>query len=381
MIKITDVKIQILKIERPIAEIAEVPDRRKGTRFIHRMTDKRKSCYLPFIKVLTDVGVEGNSMGFWWVAGRGQAETILSTYKSLLLNEDPLNRERIWRKLWKANRLNNSPQTILGPIDVAIWDLIGKYLGQPVYKLLGGYRSKVQAYGNSGLNITPEDYKEVLKRRKEQGFKAYKLTTQHEPKQAIQICEETREEAGDDMELMYDAVESFDYQEALRVGKVLEELDYYWFEEPVQDYDLYNLVRLREKLSIPICGTEVVEGSHYLTVEYLIRGAVDIVRSDVLLKGGISGVMKTANLCDSFGVNCEIHASHNPALEFANLHAVCAIHNCDFYEVWGGGDWRDFGVKNSLQIDREGYIHVPQKPGLGMELDWDRIENMTVGEM
>lgn len=381
MIRITDIKIQILKIDHLIPEIAEVSDRRKGIRFIHRVADKRKSCYLPFIKVLTDAGVEGNSMGFWWVGGQGQADIILSTYKSLLLGEDPLNRERIWRKLWKVNRLYNSPQTILGPIDVAIWDLIGKYLGQPIYKLLGGYRSKVRAYGNSGLHITPEDYREVLKRRKEQGFKAYKLTTQHEPEQAIQICRETREEAGNDMELMYDAVENFDYQEALQVGKVLEELDYYWFEEPVQDYDLYNLLRLREKLSIPICGTEVVEGSHYLTVEYLVRGAVDIVRSDTLLKGGITGVMKTANLCESFGVNCEVHASHNPALEFANLHTVCAIYNCDFYEVWGEGDWCDLGAKNSLQIDREGYIHVPQKPGLGMELDWDRIENMTVGEI
>lgn len=375
--KITDVKVRVVKYENRVVEIGEVPDKRRGTRFVHRMSDERRKCYLPIITISTDVGTTGVSSGSWWVGEIEHIRILLLSYKSLLLGEDPFNRERLWRKLWKSNRLNSTPKTLLGPMDVAIWDLIGQHLQQPVYKLLGGYRNKVLAYANSGLCSSPEDYESDFIKRQEQGYRAYKLTVLTGPDQAIQICRAIRNMAGIDFDLMFDAVESLNYLEALRVGEVLEELDYRWFEEPIQDYEINNLVRLGQKLSIPLCGNENLEGGHYLSAELIIRGALDIIRSDTRLKGGITGVMKTANLCDSFGINCEIHTSHNPILDFANLHVVCSIHNCDYYEAWGG-DWSDFGVVNPIKIDTDGYVHVPETPGLGIQLDWDQIENNTV---
>ena len=161
---------------------------------------------------------------------------------------------------------------------------------------------------------------------------------------------------------------------ALQMGKLCDELNFYWFEEPVYDYDIEGLIKLREKIDAPIAAAETPLMSMYSIPEYLIRRAVDIVRHDVMIYGGITPVKKVADMCDAFGMQCELHSGAHgfPICNVANLHVECASKNCEFHEV----RWPDvvrFGLKEYPVIDNEGYVHIPQKPGLGVEIDWESL--------
>ena len=129
------------------------------------------------------------------------------------------------------------------------------------------------------------------------------------------------------------------------MGRELEKLNYYWFEEPLFDVDFTGLRKLSDKLDIPICGTEVLAGSHYSTAECIAKRVVDIVRTDVSWKGGVTPVMKTAHLAESFGVHCELHTTIYHPLEIVNLHCCAAIANCEFFEVLYPLSYMDFGMK------------------------------------
>src|SRR6202008_1615543 len=128
-------------------------------------------------------------------------------------------------------------------------------------------------------------------------------------------------------------VEAYSHEEALRVGRELEKLNYYWFEKPLFDVALPGLRKLSDKLDIPICGTEVLAGSHYSTAESLASRGVDTGPPDFSWKGGVTPVMKTAHLAESFGVHCELHTTIYHPLEIVNLHCCAAIANCEFFEV------------------------------------------------
>ena len=134
---------------------------------------------------------------------------------------------------------------------------------------------------------------------------------------------------------------------------------------------------LKEKLNIPICAAGKIPLWHiFMIPEYLLRGAVDVVRCDVMVSGGITPVKKITDMCDAFGIQCEIHHGRIPTENIANLHLQCAIKNCEFYE-WLLPESGAFGLKEYPVLDNEGYIHVPQKPGLGVEIDWESLGELV----
>ena len=132
---------------------------------------------------------------------------------------------------------------------------------------------------------------------------------------------------------MADPVIMDSYESALKAGRELERLGYRWLEEPLLDVNLNGLRKLREKLDIPICGTEVIAGAHYTTAHCIAEGIVDIVRTDVSWRGGITAVMKTAHVAEAFGVQCELHTTIYHGLEQVQLHPSLAIPNCEFFET------------------------------------------------
>jgi len=159
---------------------------------------------------------------------------------------------------------------------------------------------------------------------------------------------------------------------------VLEHLGYEWFEEPLFDTDAIGLKKLAEALNIPIVGTETLGGRPEVIADYLSRGVVDIVRSDVSWGGGITGLLKAASTAEGLGARCEVHTSIYHALEIANLHALCAIPNSKYFEVlWPFEDYA-VGLKGALDIDADGMARPPTGAGLGIELDWDIIDESTV---
>jgi L-alanine-DL-glutamate epimerase-like enolase superfamily enzyme len=165
------------------------------------------------------------------------------------------------------------------------------------------------------------------------------------------------------------------------MGRELERLNYYWYEEPLIDPDIEGYAELARQLEIPVVGTEWAHGGLwgvYMIPQYLVRRAVDIVRSDVSWKGGITGLLKTFHLCEAFNVNCEVHTAMMSLMDVANLHVICAKKNCEFFEYAGPLEGIRFGLQEPLRIDAEGYISPPEGPGLGVELNWDELNRHLV---
>lgn len=193
----------------------------------------------------------------------------------------------------------------------------------------------------------------------------------------IECYREVRKAVGDDFTLMADPVISYTYEQALKVGRELEKLNYRWLEEPLLDVNMNGLRKLREKLDIPICGTEVIAGAHYSTAHCIAEGIVDIVRTDVSWRGGITAVMKTAHVAEAFGVQCELHTCIYHGLEQVQLHPSLSVVNSEFFETLYPFDDFEFGTKTKLNIV-DGFVMAPQGEGLCIEYDWDFIENHTV---
>ncbi len=318
------------------------------------------------LKIITDDGVEGFAFG-----SEAIARPAVKVIKPEIVGRDPLDREWIWQRLWYLydyGRLMPFPLGAISAVDIALWDIAGKHFGVPIYKLLGAYREEIKVYGSSWGQHTSEDYVKEINECREHGITAYKIHPfWRVGEKDIQTCREVREAIGPDMKLMLDPASHYTREEALLVGRELEKLNFYWFEEPIPDHDIEGLIMLREKLKIPICATETVPLSMFSIPEYLTRRATDMVRCDTWLTGGITPCKKIADMCNAFGVQCEIHANWFPTCNVANLHIMCAIKNCEFYEmIWPE---RRYGLKEYPVLDSEGNIHVPQKPGLGTDID------------
>lgn len=305
-------------------------------------------------------------------------EIAASCIKPWLLGKDPFYREALWQESRKQDRWwNHAPIYSYGPFDVALWDIAGKVAGLPIYRLLGAYRDAVPTYASSMRLPDADAYAREALEVKEAGLVGYKLHPHGSFEADLEAYRKCREAVGPEFILMADPVAQYNYDEALRMGRELEKLGYYWLEEPLYDTDLYHLKKLTDKLDIPIVGTEVIAGSNYSIAQCIEQRVVDRVRADVSWKGGITPLMKTAHLSESFGMQCELHTTIYHPLELANLHCACAMKNCEFFEILWPKDVFDFGLENRISIDGSGLAHVPESPGLGMGLDWEFIEATT----
>jgi L-alanine-DL-glutamate epimerase-like enolase superfamily enzyme len=270
---------------------------------------------------------------------------------------------------------------MLGYADVALWDITGKAANLPVYKLLGGFRDRIPTYVSSGNYPTLEQFVEFGLRVQAGGYKGYKLHSRLGPEMDIHVARAVRETLGPDYTLMHDPVQTYTTPEALRVGRALEELNYKWLEEPLQEYDVLEYKKLCEALDIPIAAAEWVFGGPHAVATRLAMGAADIVRGDTIVSGGITGLLKVAHVAEGFGVQCEVH-ERGPLFCFAHAHALAAISNCEYFELNGVNPDAPTQapipiVVNPIRVE-DGDLMVPSGPGLGIELDWDEIERRTV---
>jgi L-alanine-DL-glutamate epimerase-like enolase superfamily enzyme len=345
-------------------------------------------------RVVTDEGVEGYYLGGH---GHGDQDGLTADERSLLegrirslvVGQDPFDRERFWHWMWVAN----VPENVLSVLDMALWDLQGRAFGVPVHKLLGGCRDRVKAYASTFPNMgPPEVYAEHAAACQTQGYRAYKIhpyyfwdpaTGKPDPGRPshvewdIRACRAVREAVGSDMVLMYDPWGTYrTYEEAVQVGRVLEELGFYWYEHPMPEYRVEAYVRLCRELSIPILGPEIAAGSIFTRADWILRGASDMSRIDVL-RGGITGCHKMAAICEAFGVKCEMHMSG-----FGNLQILGATSEdvCEYYEH--GLDAPGVECETPPPyleaicdpVAADGTVPVPQEPGMGYRLRWDTIE-------
>ncbi len=325
----------------------------------------------------TECGRSASMFGFAGADAEGSARLALSL-GPFLKGRNALDREALWHDFRKQDRFwSLLPVYVWGPIDCCLWLLAAEAAGQPLWRYIGGYRDQVPVYLSSMFHDDPQTYVDEAVAAKAAGFAAYKL---HPPGKSLEedlaIHTACRAEVGSEFDLMSDPVAFMSYPEALRYGRHLEELGYLWFEEPMQDENMPALKALTESLDIAVVGTETLAKHPYSVAACIAERVVDVVRADVSWSGGVTAVMKTAQMAEAFGMNCEIHTSIFHPLEMVNLHLCGAVKNCSYLELLMPLAQFDFGLTQPLPI-KNGVAHLPTAHGLGVELDWNLIENTT----
>ena len=330
------------------------------------------------LKLTCDDGTEGIATAMAARSGQVTEGYLQETAAPLVLGRDPHDREAIFYDFWNLDRHEAFyPVFLPGPVDVALWDICAKKAGLPLYKYIGGYRESLPVYASSLFYDDPKVYIDEALHYRSMGINCYKVRPSGPVEKDMEIHRKLREAVGDDMGLMSDPVGEYTLDEAIRVGRQLEKLNYIWFEEPFRDFELYKYQKLCQTLDIPIAATETTRGAHWGVAQSIAQNAADIVRADVSWKCGITGTLKIAHMADAFGLNCEIHTTTMNYMDLVNLHVSCAIRNCKYFEYFVPEDSFRFPMKGDLPI-KDGRIYVPKEPGIGAELDWDLIKDNCV---
>ncbi|WMT85930.1 mandelate racemase family protein [Pelagibacterium sp. 26DY04] len=346
------------------------------------------------LTIVTDQGQEGHCFGVPEVM---RPHVIEKFVKTVLIGQDPFDRERLWQELahWQRGSAAQLTDRTLAVVDTALWDLAGRALGVPVHKLIGAYRDKVPAYGSTmcgdeleGGLATPEDYGRFAEKLVKRGYKGIKLHTWMPPvswapdvKMDLRACAAVREAVGPDIALMIDAFHWYSRTEAYELGKGLQELGYAWIEEPMDEQSMASYAWLADNLDIPVLGPESAAGKHHARAEWIKAGACDILRAGVHDVGGISPSLKSIALADSFGMNCEIHGNGAP-----NLVLAAVARNVRWYErglLHPFLEYDDgFEYLNTLPdpMDAEGFVHLSDKPGIGEDINFDFIDDNLVAQ-
>jgi L-alanine-DL-glutamate epimerase-like enolase superfamily enzyme len=338
--------------------------------------------YSQIAAIVTNGGIEGNytlANRYWhpnW-SNLGWLEYA----KRVLTGKSVLDLPALTAQ-WEPERRRLGQLSYASAIDNCLWDCLGKAVNLPVYRILGAYREKVLAYASSQHHSRVEDFVDEVRKCKEQGFKAYKIHPPspnggHDYKLDIEVAKAVREAAGNDFILLNDPVGVYTRDEAFKVGRALQELDYVAYEDPVPTTDIDALAGLCRSLDIPIHIGEFIF-SPYSYAEYIRRGAVDVVRFIVDNVGGITGGVKIARLAECFGMECAPHNWGETFDHAVHFHCELAMPNNVWFEMTvpqGTAD-RPY-IKDRIRIAKDGYVYAPVKPGLGYEIDRDVLDKMT----
>jgi L-alanine-DL-glutamate epimerase-like enolase superfamily enzyme len=364
--KITDIRCYLIEDEYPA-----VPFRwRKGLAGSGDGTQPPDKPRAAVLRMDTDEGLIGAQR-----IGDGEAVMSLTRrrFKSLI-GEDPLLTERLWTRIWEIDRIEEMQMLHLGLIDLLAWDIKSKKAGLPIYQMLGGGDPRVQAYASTVTWNTMEEYERHIKECRDEGFTAFKLHAWGDEKEDARLCRNLRRWTGEDATLMFDGSAGWDLTTSLRFGRVLEECGFYWYEEPMREFNLGAYRKLCDGLDIPVLAAETSDGVHWNAATWIEMGALDMLRTSTHYKGGVTGAIKVAHLAESHGLKAQVHG-----MGIANANICAAIPNNDFYEelVMSTDQIRGLKRREVLPIV-DGYIRTPEAPGLGLDIDWRALEKTAL---
>jgi L-alanine-DL-glutamate epimerase-like enolase superfamily enzyme len=334
--------------------------------------------------VVTQSGIEGNytlRRRYWHPNWSNQGWVEFS--KQVLIGKNAVDRASLTSQ-WDPVERRRGQSSYASAIDHCLWDILGKAVGLPVYQILGAYRHRMLAYASSQHMHTVDEFVESVRKCKAEGFKAYKIHPPQLPpngtsdyKLDMEVTKAVRQAAGDDFILMMDSVGNYSRREALAVGRLLDELHFVAFEDPLPTTDIDGLVKLARALDVPLHIGEFLF-SIYDYPEYIRRGAVDVVRFLVDNVGGITAGMKIAHLAECFGMECVPHNWGDTLEQAVHFHCELAAPNALFYEMTiPQGVYDRPYIKDPIRIAADGYVYAPTKPGLGYEIDHDALDKAT----
>ena len=371
-LKITDVKLIPFKEYRTIGEMEPAWD--PGRSRPHDFGAES------FVEIHTDQGLIG--------IGPSVDARLMPAIKEYLLGEDPFDIERHAHVLryyaWGAAYHGTAG------VDIALWDLIGKAADQPLYKIWGGGSDKVIPYASLILLSTPEERAEMAIRLMEEGWKAIKIRIHHQTLlEDICTVQSVIEAVGDKMTVMVDANQAesngtwqpgvqWDYRRAAETSLALQELGIYWLEEPLTGFDFDKLAQLNASVPMPIAGGEGLPGLHdFLRV--CQKDSYDILQPEILVLHGATAMRKIGTLAELYGKQIVPHNGGGNLGVIAHLHLVASWSHAPFLEVLHDppiGDYlHGFSImENPPTVKEDGFIVVPQGPGLGVEIDRSLIK-------
>jgi L-alanine-DL-glutamate epimerase-like enolase superfamily enzyme len=277
------------------------------------------------------------------------------------------------------------PNYYTAAAEICMWDILGKAVNRPVYKLLGGTKDRMMAYASSQHLPNVEDYVADALSAKEQGYKGYKIHPGGGQRKTgpaipayvghIEEIRNVRKAVGDDFVLAHDPVQRYNLYEALKVGRVLDELGYAWFEDPIRTTDLDGLVELNRVLDLPLhIGEFLFSIADF--AEYIRRGALDVVRLIADNVGGISGSMRVGALADAFNLECTPHNWGNPTDLAVHFHLELAMPNAYWFEMPHPVTAADRPYQAQFRVDKDGYVMAPTEPGLGYPIDRNALDKL-----
>jgi D-galactarolactone cycloisomerase len=332
----------------------------------------RNSRSTTLVKVETDEAITGIGS----CSGNGELLGVIvaRVLKPLLVGMDPTQIDEIWDKAYvrgghKEFGTRGIGVVALSGIDIALWDILGKVRGVPIYQLLGGKcRDKVPVYATA---LYPEEPSKVAKRARafaEHGFHGVKIKVGFDLDQDIGIVRAVRQELGQDFTIMTDANQGYSVDVGLKAAEAFSQCGVFWLEEPLFVEDIEGHAQLREKGKVPVAVGENLN-TYYAFENFVARGAADFLQPDVARAGGITEIRKIAALAAKHKLAVSFHTWGDAVALAASLHLSAALKECGVMELdYTYNPLRAELLKERLDL-KNGFMTPPDKPGLGVELD------------
>ncbi len=336
------------------------------------------------VRITTTTGVQGWSDMPGWT--RPDSDTV-AQIRNALLQQEVSRRDAIWRELYEQGL---SLGTLAG-VDIALWDLLGRLENKPVHALLGTRRQTVKTYLTSGFNLgDPQKYAEYALACKEAGIHGCKIHPYIEwgtgrngvlnagfHDRDMAVYRAVRDAVGPDYPCMADNYCTYTYEEALRVGRLLDDLGYEWYESPMPESDAWRdrYVALAGQLRTPVCAPETHPESYPARVAWITAKACDISRIDVLL-GGFTPCLELALACEAAGVPLDLHHPGRdayPHLQLIGATSESLIKYTELVSLSREPCVPPGRATPDPVFDAGGYVPIPQTPGMGVEMDWPFI--------
>ncbi|MBI1244066.1 MAG: mandelate racemase/muconate lactonizing enzyme family protein [Alphaproteobacteria bacterium] len=329
------------------------------------------------VRITTDQGLEGIGVTYHEVGGEATRELIVHNMAPKLIDRDPLQSEVIWQEFFHYLRgvgRKGLMYCALSAIDIALWDLKGKIAGLPVCTLLGGNATKVPVYASGGwTSYSDDELVDEMRGMVDRGFRTVKFKVGFDGgrnirRDAVRV-RKVREAVGPDIQILVDANNCFDAATAVQLANRIREYDIAYFEEPVFADDIPGLARFKKGTDIPLATGEH-EYTKFGVRDLLVNEAADLVQVDGARAGGYTEMLKCAALTQAWNVKFAPHAMEN-----VHLHLAAAVPNALFLERLLMFEEITGLVFKDAPKPLDGFMHVPNRPGLALDLDMDFVRD------
>ncbi len=362
-----------MKIEKVQTDLYHVPLSKPMEDAIHGI---QSDFSLIVVRITTDDGATG--MGYTYSVGQvgGTAITrlIKDNLASLLIGEDPRRIEQLWHKMWWALHYvgrGGIAVFALSAVDTALWDLKARLAGEPLWRFLGGFSNQVEAYGGGiDFDLSIDQLLQQTQGFLDAGLRAVKIKVGRDS-----IAEDSeriaaiREYLGPDKKLMVDVNMKWTVETALRAVRAFEKYDLYWIEEPTIPDDISGHRRIQTEGSIPVATGENLH-SIYEFRQMISEAGISFPDADISNLGGVTALMKVAHIAEAYNRKLTTHG-----IQEMHVHCLAAIPNASLLEIHA---FRiDEFLVHPLEIN-DGYAYASERPGHGVEIDWEKIDRHRV---